>query len=1098
MENAILEIIYKSQLSDNQVRSQAERDFFGLTNNDPSAVSNALTNVSLNNELPSAVKQSALLYLKRIISLHWSLGFETFAGNPINFEVKSYIRSSLLSLISEAADTKIRNVVSNIIVVIALVDFPDEWPDLLKLLYSLIDTSNPNVTQNSMLGGLHVLHELLDDLITDEQFFEGFVGVNTLNYCISLLAAPTVPSAAPGQNDNNNKFYVPLVIKNQVAQLLEIALKQLQGPEVFSNPNRSQVVSTILPKALDLLLSLVKEQYNYAAEIVGNNINILNIENVLFSQRLYQILTFLVDNFNKRLFNNDLKSHIQEVLVNHLTHLNHFYYNTFVASQHEANGEKFIVHNKSDGLESLDPATSLKDLLIQIIQLLGSLSDQSISSKPQLLATLLNNFIILNTIPFETYESYFDNFNLFVTDETEMSGQFSVRNAVSDYLSDLPTKDSNAFLSAALDLLNDQRIASSWRNKESLLSILESIFLNEDDDDDDGGTSLLTSSINFVSVFERLLSLANDRKNNPSVIARSILTLAKFLEKFGSNFPNFNDLSHKALTNNLSIATTIRNDEVVQSEGVVNDLEFDKESNDSLKLIQSAALISITYFNNFLKLSDSNLQHQVQKILYFLIDEAEEDTPAVLLEALTISINIDLKHTQSSTDDIALIFKIASVDFSNIMIVQSAKDSLETLLTDISDDAYLKQCEFALPSLVESLNESINDGNNAIEYTPKLNMALELLNIFIQSCPSQHDLPESLFTFIFAPLSGLLIQAVDDQILQIGGEVFNTVLVNSNEKYFIDYTSNSTGENGIHIILKILEKFLSPELSDSAAMNVGSIVVSIVQKFNEHLNQYIPQILESATRRLIIAQHTIIIENLITVFCYLVLLSPTETLNFLGSLNFEVTLPSSPGSPSLEPQKVTQNGICVVLPIWLDSFTTTRGFEKIKKNIFALGKIFLLNDSRVENLIVRGDPVPNQANPDLIITRSMARKIPATYTQISAPLKILKLLIQELSFQQQQPDPNEYITKATDGGAGDDDGWEDLEDVGVANFNKLKSYVDEDNVKSSLNDESSQDLKAVLTNFLKECIQANTEKFGGYYEQLNDQEKKILTEVIGF
>ena len=80
-----------------------------------------------------------------------------------------------------------------------------------------------------------------------------------------------------------------------------------------------------------------------------------------------------------------------------------------------------------------------------------------------------------------------------------------------------------------------------------------------------------------------------------------------------------------------------------------------------------------------------------------------------------------------------------------------------------------------------------------------------------------------------------------------------------------------------------------------------------------------------------------------------------------------------------------QSGLAVVLPIWFDSYEVTRGYEQIKQNSLALGKIFSLGDARVENLVVNGDIIPY--NGDLIITRSMTQTMPDKFTQISASLK---------------------------------------------------------------------------------------------------------------
>ena len=68
-------------------------------------------------------------------------------------------------------------------------------------------------------------------------------------------------------------------------------------------------------------------------------------------------------------------------------------------------------------------------------------------------------------------------------------------------------------------------------------------------------------------------------------------------------------------------------------------------------------------------------------------------------------------------------------------------------------------------------------------------------------------------------------------------------------------------------------------------------------------------------------------------------------------------------------------------------------------------------------------------------------------------------------------------------------------DIGIPTFNKLKSFVEDDEKNTSLDDESSQDLKIIITSFLKECIQSGGD-FQKFYEQLNDNEKKTIATTM--
>lgn len=350
---------------------------------------------------------------------------------------------------------------------------------------------------------------------------------------------------------------------------------------------------------------------------------------------------------------------------------------------------------------------------------------------------------------------------------------------------------------------------------------------------------------------------------------------------------------------------------------------------------------------------------------------------------------------------------------------------------------------------------------------------MEVLGIIVKLSPGE-ELPQQVFEYSFPILTKILLASLDNQILQSGGEVFNE-LIKHGSKLFLGYHDPNTNEAGIEIMLKIVSKFLSPELSDSAANKCGSIVNSLVDQFQNYLlSEFLTQILQATVNRLILAKELATIENLIMVFCQLVLKSPEEMINFLSNMQLQ-----------------GKSGLAVILPIWFDSYEVTRGFEQIKQNTLALGRIFSLGDPRVEGLIVNGDIIPYQG--DLIITRSMSKTMPDRYTQISAPLKILKLLVGELQFQCQQPDAEGYLPEnAEDIGDDDDDGWEDMDDIGVPNYEKLKSYVDDEK------QDTDEGLKNLLIQFFRECTVKNLGNFQTYYEELSNEEKKTITENLVF
>jgi len=66
-------------------------------------------------------------------------------------------------------------------------------------------------------------------------------------------------------------------------------------------------------------------------------------------------------------------------------------------------------------------------------------------------------------------------------------------------------------------------------------------------------------------------------------------------------------------------------------------------------------------------------------------------------------------------------------------------------------------------------------------------------------------------------------------------------------------------------------------------------------------------------------------------------------------------------------------------------------------NVTALATLYTLHDQRIASISCKGDLIPNPATAGRIVTRSRAKQMPDHYTIITADIKIIKVLIEELS-----------------------------------------------------------------------------------------------------
>lgn len=99
----------------------------------------------------------------------WSPAIDEFKGAILPSEsTKSQLREALLNIaIADEDDRKVKSAASYVVSKIASSDFPDQWPTLLPTLLHIIPSGSPS----QIHGALKVLGDLVEDGLSDDQFF---------------------------------------------------------------------------------------------------------------------------------------------------------------------------------------------------------------------------------------------------------------------------------------------------------------------------------------------------------------------------------------------------------------------------------------------------------------------------------------------------------------------------------------------------------------------------------------------------------------------------------------------------------------------------------------------------------------------------------------------------------------------------------------------------------------------------------------------------------------------------------------------------------------------------------------------------------------
>ena len=327
-------------------------------------------------------------------------------------------------------------------------------------------------------------------------------------------------------------------------------------------------------------------------------------------------------------------------------------------------------------------------------------------------------------------------------------------------------------------------------------------------------------------------------------------------------------------------------------------------------------------------------------------------------------------------DSIALdvLFNIASSGAGNFQLGMMVTETFEQVVEYVAEqgaDAYIQLCGKVLPPLTGALDVGDMTQENALT-----NLATDLLRALVEN--ALQPLPQGLVANLLPKLNRLLMTSGDSELLPAATLAVQHMLAHDPDQFF-GWQDPQSGKGAVETVLIIIDRLLGASVDDSAASEVGELAAELVEKAgSEKLGPYFPQLLRAVAQRLATAERAQLIQSLILVFARLSLISAREVIEFLAQLDIN-----------------GQSGLHVVLSKWLENSVNFAGYDEIRQNVIALSKLYQLNDPRVAQVQVKGDLIIHDTGR--IKTRSQSRNNPDQYTIIPATLKILKILVEELS-----------------------------------------------------------------------------------------------------
>ena len=338
------------------------------------------------------------------------------------------------------------------------------------------------------------------------------------------------------------------------------------------------------------------------------------------------------------------------------------------------------------------------------------------------------------------------------------------------------------------------------------------------------------------------------------------------------------------------------------------------------------------------------------------------------------------------------------------MLVNETFESITSIMSSKGPETYARLCSKVLPSLTGALDVGDMTSENSLS-----DMAVSLLATLAEY--GSEPLPQGFVATLLPKLYRLLFLPLEFSVHQSATITIKYILVHDPAQLFA-WRDPETGKEGLEIVLLIIDRLLGPEVDDSSAAEVGGLAVELVEKAGaERLGPYLMQLLQVVAIRLSTAERANFIQNLVLVFARLSLTNAKEVLDFLAQVQVE----GADGGTGLE----------VVLRKWLENSINFSGYDAIRQNVIALTNIYQLHDERLLNIQAKGDLIVQ--NSSRIKTRSQSKREPDQYSIIPIPLKLIKVLIQELANSSPTTPGFHKRNHSLQGGISDDedDDWED-------------------------------------------------------------------------
>ncbi|TVY58687.1 Importin subunit beta-5 [Lachnellula suecica] len=1031
MEDQLLTLLSQTHQPAEAPRKQAELHLRQAQTNP--AFPGSLSAIASHASVAPEIRQSALLILRTFVEKNWSGQSEDGPAIPIEDAVKEQLRGQLLELATSGdADRKIKSAASYVVSKIANVDFPDQWPNLLPALLHLI----PSATDLQLHGALKVLLDLVEDALSEDQFFSVARDIVNVVYDVAVNEGRKSVLRALAVAVFRGTFDIMDMVKDE------------HGPEVRGFADEAITAWTpffmsVMKMPLPARPKAEDEGYESARhdgpdvwrgtialklQVVKTFLKIRSVfpqlllpqSPTLFSAT-WEELSLLKDAYREMYIDNDEQGRLED-----------------------ADGLPytldFLVLEEMDFLQTCLRAPPVQKELETAIQ-----QHAGVSSTPWVM-DVMKLAVGYAQIPKEDEDLWDIDVNLFLAEETSVTANYTARTACGDLLIKLGEWLHQGALEGLL-AYTQQLFASeeaTWRAREASLFLLTQLLTDFIDMSKDVSAELATG-------FLGLIDYAINRQDEPLLRARGYLVSGLLVQCLPEVALGLLDRTIVSVNSDESEVVKVACIKALQGFIKAHSVPADRQ------------VTIIASISEFLYAKDLTDLEDADDLLITLVES--------LRDAIELDTRIAIAPDNGALD---LLFLLAKHGASNFQLTMLVSESFEDIVATLSSnkEAYTALCAKVLPSLTGAFDVGNMTGDD-----PLVELATELLTVLTEK--GSEPLPPGYVAHALPKLNRLLMATTEGGVLRPGSEAIKYMLMHDHQQVF--EWQDETNRSGLEVCLVIIDKLLGPNIEDNAASEVGGLAAELVEKAGqERLGPYLEQLLKAVASRLATAEAAPFIQSLILVFARLSLVGAHDVVEFLARIEIN-----------------GQIGLQVVLSKWLEHSVNFAGYDEIRQNVIALSKLYSLNDQRVNQTMVKGDLIIPTS--DRIMTRSQAKLNPDRFTVIPAPLKIVKVLIQELeSAAGLHSAANAAAAAAAEFAdeEGENDDWEDVPstlDLGLGSTRAdLMAFGDG---SASFQRQKDDETQAYLSEFFIKAGSENVAGFNELYAALTEEEKQKLNDL---